>query len=133
MKNPERLELLKEIAGTRTYDERKKESLKIMTDTDKRRSQIEEVISYIEKRLAELEEEKIELKDFQEFDAERRSLEYSIYDQEMKTAESGLQRIESIRDGTTEKTGPMHQKLAGAVRARQDVEEDMKSLVRALL
>ena len=43
MKNSERLELLKKIAGTRTYDDRRKESMKIMDDTDKSRNQIEEV------------------------------------------------------------------------------------------
>jgi structural maintenance of chromosome 3 (chondroitin sulfate proteoglycan 6) len=33
MKDSERLELLKDIAGTRVYDERKEESMKIMRDT----------------------------------------------------------------------------------------------------
>lgn len=33
MKDKERLDLLKEVAGTRVYDERRKESLKIMQET----------------------------------------------------------------------------------------------------
>jgi hypothetical protein len=33
MKDSERLELLKEVAGTRVYDERKAESLKIIAET----------------------------------------------------------------------------------------------------
>lgn len=33
MKDHERLDLLKEIGGTRVYEERRKESLKIMVDT----------------------------------------------------------------------------------------------------
>lgn len=33
MKDSQRLDLLKEIAGTRTYDDRRKESIKIMKDT----------------------------------------------------------------------------------------------------
>lgn len=33
MKDSERLELLKEVAGTRVYDERRDESLKIMKET----------------------------------------------------------------------------------------------------
>lgn len=60
----ERLELLKEIAGTRTYDDRKKESLKIMKDTDHRRKQIASVIGVLETRLQELEEESAEFKKF---------------------------------------------------------------------
>ena len=35
MKDHERLDLLKEIGGTRVYEERRKESLKIMVDTGK--------------------------------------------------------------------------------------------------
>jgi structural maintenance of chromosome 3 (chondroitin sulfate proteoglycan 6) len=33
MKDSERLDLLKEIGGTRVYEDRRKESLKIMTET----------------------------------------------------------------------------------------------------
>ena len=35
MKDSERLDLLKEIGGTRVYEERRRESLKIMQDTGK--------------------------------------------------------------------------------------------------
>ena len=35
MKESERLDLLKEIAGTKVYDERREESEKIMQDTGK--------------------------------------------------------------------------------------------------
>src|SRR4051794_13524072 len=60
----ERLELLKEIAGTRTYDERKKESMKIMKDTDAKLHQIDTVVTVLETRLKELEEESAEFKKF---------------------------------------------------------------------
>lgn len=33
MKDGERLELLKEVAGARVYDERRKQSMKILEDT----------------------------------------------------------------------------------------------------
>ena len=44
MKDHERLELLKEIGGTKVYEERRKESLKILHETDNRRSRILEVV-----------------------------------------------------------------------------------------
>ena len=46
MKDYERLELLKEIGGTKVYEERRKESLKILQETDNRRSRILEVVSH---------------------------------------------------------------------------------------
>ena len=43
-----------------------------MADTDARRGKINEPLDYIESHLAELEEEKEELKEFQRKDKERR-------------------------------------------------------------
>ncbi len=40
MKDADRLGLLKEVAGTRVYEERRAESLKIMEDTDTKREQV---------------------------------------------------------------------------------------------
>ena len=83
-KDHERLALLKEIAGTRVYEQRRAESLRIMADTDIKRGKIYELLDYIELRLAELEEEKEELKEFQEKDKERRCMEYALYQRELE-------------------------------------------------
>jgi structural maintenance of chromosome 3 (chondroitin sulfate proteoglycan 6) len=77
MKESERLNLLKEIAGTNTYDDRRIQSLKIMAETNSKREKIDETLVYIKERLSELEEEKDELRDFQDKDRERRCLEYA--------------------------------------------------------
>jgi hypothetical protein len=45
MKDSERIELLKEIGGTKVYEERCAESLKVMKDAEARRAQIEDVVS----------------------------------------------------------------------------------------
>ncbi len=45
MKDSQRLELLKEVAGTRVYEERRKESQLIMEETRARRDKIDEVIT----------------------------------------------------------------------------------------
>ena len=47
MKDHERLDLLKEIGGTKVYEERREESLKVMKETDGRRKRIEEVVSCV--------------------------------------------------------------------------------------
>lgn len=44
MRDNERLELLKEIGGTKVYEERRRSSLKILHDTDSRRQRIDEVV-----------------------------------------------------------------------------------------
>ena len=94
MKDAERLNLLKEVAGTQIYEQRRTESLKIMAETESKRSKIDELLKYIEERLEELEEEKEELKGFQEKDRERRCLEYALYQQEQDSIGEQLESIE---------------------------------------
>ena len=68
----QRLKLLREVAGTRVYDERKSESQTILKETEGKRDKIEDLLKYIEERLQTLEEEKEELKQYQKWDKMRR-------------------------------------------------------------
>ena len=99
MKESERLNLLKEIAGTNTYDDRRIQSLKIMEETNNKREKIDELLVYIKERLAELEEEKNELRDFQDKDRERRCLEYAHWHRLQETNAETLQQLEEARQG----------------------------------
>ena len=96
-KDHERLALLKEVAGTKVYEQRRTESLRIMSETDAKRDKIAELLEYIENRLTELETEKKELKDFQEKDKERRCLEYAMYQSESQDITQALVDIEDGR------------------------------------
>ncbi|KAK6341176.1 Structural maintenance of chromosomes protein 3 [Orbilia brochopaga] len=97
MKDPERLTLLKEIAGTQVYEQRRAESLKIMDDTSLKRKKIDELLQYIEQRLDELEEEKEELRGYQENDREKRCLEYTILHREQMEINGAIDQIEEGR------------------------------------
>lgn len=98
-KDHERLALLKEVAGTKVYEQRRTESLRIMSETEAKRNKINELLEYIESRLTELEEEKEELKEFQEKDKERRCLEYAMYQRELEEVTEALDEIEDERRG----------------------------------
>lgn len=121
MKDSERLDLLKEIGGTRVYEERRRESLKIMQETGShffqssfmgvdlgiwytlisffffwsgnKRKQIIQVVQYLDERLKELDEEKEELRKYQQLDKQRKSLEYTIYDKELHDARQKLAEV----------------------------------------
>lgn len=97
IKDSERLNLLKEVAGTRVYEQRRAESLKIMNETDAKRMKIEDLLKYIEDRLLELDEEKEELKSYYEKDKERRCLEYAIYQRELNDVARLLEELDSHR------------------------------------
>ena len=98
-KDHERLALLKEVAGTKVYEQRRTESLRIMAETDSKRAKIGELLDYIDTRLTELEEEKEELKEFQEKDKERRCLEYAMHQRDLEEVGAALEEIEEERRG----------------------------------
>ena len=58
-----------------------------------KREKIEEMLGYIEERLSTLEEEKEELKAYQEWDKMRRSLEYTIHDKELRDTREKLEMV----------------------------------------
>ncbi|KAK3136866.1 hypothetical protein QOZ80_5BG0443920 [Eleusine coracana subsp. coracana] len=103
MKDSERLDLLKEIGGTRVYEDRRSESLKIMQETANKRKQIDQVVHYLEERLRELDEEKEELKKYQQLDKQRRSLEYTILDHELNDARNELASMDDNRRKISER------------------------------
>jgi structural maintenance of chromosome 3 (chondroitin sulfate proteoglycan 6) len=98
MKDSERLVLLKEVAGTQVYEARRAESLKIMQETNSKRAKIDELLDYINERLAELEEEKDELRNYKE----RRCLEYTIYSREQHEISNVLENLEEQRQNGVE-------------------------------
>lgn len=97
MKDSERLSLLKEVAGTQVYESRRTESVKIMHETNNKRSKIDELLDYINDRLGELEEEMQELRSYQDKDREKRCLEYTIYSREQQEIANALDQIEDQR------------------------------------
>eukprot|EP01041_Mallomonas_annulata_P001154 gene1154-2235_t len=97
MKDKDRLNLLKEVAGTTVYEERRRESLKIMQETASKQEQIQEVLSFIDERLSELDKEQEELKEYESLDKNRRALEYSLYDKELSKAKHQLEEMDIAR------------------------------------
>ena len=104
MKDNERLNLLKEVAGTQVYEARRTESLKIMNETNNKREKIDELLVYIKERLTELEEEKEELRDYQEKDKDRRCLQYTIDQREQVAIANELDNLDDQRQGGVDDT-----------------------------
>ena len=104
MKDNERLNLLKEVAGTQVYEARRTESLKIMNETNNKREKIDELLDYIKERLTELEDEKEELRDYQEKDKDRRCLQYTIDQREQVAIANELDNLDDQRQGGVDDT-----------------------------
>lgn len=104
MKDAERLVLLKEVAGTQVYEARRAESLKIMQDTDNKRQKIDDLLDYIRERLEQLEEEKEELRKYQDKDREQRSLQYTILVRAQQDYQRQLEKIDEQRAAGVDET-----------------------------
>src|ERR1700733_3656564 len=128
MKDPERLLLLKEVAATQVYEARRAESLKIMNETNNKRAKIDELLEYINERLGELEEEKDELKSFQEKDREKRCLEYALYSREQQEITTALETIEDQRQTGVDDTDENREKFIEGEKAMAAVNSQMAQL-----
>jgi len=98
MKDAERLNMLKEVAGTQIYVNRRTESVRIMDEAETKRTKVDEVLDTIRDRLDQLEEEKNELREFQDKDRERRCLEYTIHNREQDAIEDAMVTQEEQRN-----------------------------------
>ncbi|KAK3060403.1 hypothetical protein LTS18_008610, partial [Coniosporium uncinatum] len=120
MRDPERLSLLKEVAGTQVYEARRQESLKIMQDTDNKRGKIDSLMGYIGERLGELESEMEDLRQYQDKDRERKCLEYAIYNREQQEIQSALERLDDLRQGGVDETDDNRDRF---IQGEQDMAE----------
>ncbi|BAT79746.1 hypothetical protein VIGAN_02267200 [Vigna angularis var. angularis] len=132
MKDSERLDLLKEIGGTRVYEERRRESLKIMQETGNKRKQIIQVVQYLDERLKELDEEKEELRKYQQLDKQRKSLEYAIFSKEVQDAQQKLTEIEDVRAKVSETSAKMYNDVLDAHEKSKDLENTLKDVSKEL-
>lgn len=108
MRDNERLALLKSVAGTTVYDEKKQESLTKMEENKNSCDKIAALLADIESRLEELHGEKEELTNYQQLDRKRRAIEYTLYDKELRRARKYLDDLEHDRFEHTDRLSELH-------------------------
>jgi len=132
MNDSERLRLLKEVAGTTVYDEKKAESLVKMEENKSSIGKIDEILETIESRLDELRGEKEELTQYQTFDRQRRAMEYTLYDLELQKARATLDSVESDRTAGTETVSELHEEARQTHDAIRSIETRLKKTSNTL-
>eukprot|EP00911_Craspedida_sp_UC1_P000791 UC1_evm2s604 len=120
-----RLTLLKEVAGTSVYDERRRESVRILEDTQSKRERVAEVLEDIETRLSELEEEKDELREYQTLDRDHRTIEYTIASKELDVTRKTLEELEGNRVRESEKSQLAHRDHQMDAQGIEEMEAEM--------
>lgn len=126
--DPQRLKILREVAGTRIYDERKEESRSSLRDSENKLEKIIDLIKYIEEKLQTLEGEKEELKEYQKWDKMRRALEYTIYNNELENARKSQKDLETRRETSSMVTEKLREQLQVSTEKIKDLSRDLREV-----
>lgn len=133
-RDEERLELLKEVAGTRVYEDHRQESLKILEETALKQEKIRELLSFIDERLTELAEEKEELLRFQELDRKKRATEALLISREQAEIEESLAKLEAERpsdDSFTAEYGDFERQLEAINQLERELGNQRQAFAEA--
>uniref|UniRef100_A0A7S2RI58 Structural maintenance of chromosomes protein n=1 Tax=Mucochytrium quahogii TaxID=96639 RepID=A0A7S2RI58_9STRA len=128
MKDEQRLDLLKEVAGTNVYEERRQNTENILADTQNKREKIQDVVAYIEERLDELKDEKEELEAFRSLDRRKRALQYTLYDLEMHNSTKALELLEDEREREVDTANESRQRLTEVRDESEQLNGEIKSV-----
>ncbi|KAF4526025.1 hypothetical protein B566_EDAN000818 [Ephemera danica] len=119
----QRLKLLREVAGTRVYDERREESQGILRETAGKVEKIKEFLRTIEERLKTLEDEKEELKEYQKWDRMRSGESQDKLRTQLQKALEGVKA--ASRD-----LKEVKQKVAAAKEEKETLQAEQQQLLK---
>ncbi|XP_066248821.1 structural maintenance of chromosomes protein 3-like [Euwallacea similis] len=96
--NEQRLRLLKHVAGVQLYEDRKAEILSKLKDIANELEECRKHLAVIEEKLSSLENEKAELKQYEQFNKIRRAIDYIIHQVELNESTRKLIKLEKKRE-----------------------------------
>eukprot|EP00835_Amoeboradix_gromovi_P004430 NODE_345_length_10548_cov_0.306728.p1 type:complete len:1029 gc:universal NODE_345_length_10548_cov_0.306728:3629-6715(+) len=96
-KDADRLRIIKEVAGTQTYEDKRQESVKIFDETNLKKEKINEMLVLLDKRLVELRKEQEELAKFNLVNDKHKALKYNLFQLQLNEIEASLVDLESNR------------------------------------
>jgi len=79
------------------YEDRRRESLRLLRESEGRRAQVAEVVADLDGKLTALEDEREELKAFQEVDRKRRAMEWLTLDRDLADTRRAIEALEKER------------------------------------
>jgi len=99
MSDERRLRMLQEVAGTQVYEQRRAESLRILTTTEEKREAIRGLMGDLDEKIGELARESAELAEFNAAERKRRAIEYVLFSAELSKATEALQELDANTSG----------------------------------
>ncbi|KAG2331872.1 hypothetical protein Bca52824_003052 [Brassica carinata] len=97
-----------------------------------KRNHIIQAVQYLDERLRALDEEKEELRKYQQLDKQRKSLEYTIYDKELHDTREELEQVEVERTKASEESTKMYDRVEKAQDEYRSLYESLTELTKEL-
>lgn len=93
-KDKERLQLLEDVVGAKSFEVKLHASLKKMEQTEQKRSQIETEMQELNEKLDEMEEERKELEKFNSLERNRKVFQFTLYDRELSDVINQIEKMD---------------------------------------
>ncbi|QLQ78498.1 hypothetical protein HG537_0A07450 [Torulaspora globosa] len=93
-KDKERLQLLEDVVGAKSFEVKLHASLKKMEQTEQKRSQIASEMKELNEKLDEMEEEKKELEKFNSLERNRKVFQFTLYDRELNDVINQIEKMD---------------------------------------
>ena len=90
-----RLQVMREVAGTRIYDQRKSEAIKMLNESKQRSEKIDDCLKTLEQKINNLENEGQDLQRFLKWDKRRRLLDYIIANKDSENLKNQILKLEA--------------------------------------
>ncbi|AJR71422.1 BMC_2a_G0029940.mRNA.1.CDS.1 [Saccharomyces cerevisiae] len=99
-KDKERLQLLEDVVGAKSFEVKLKASLKKMEETEQKKIQINKEMGELNSKLGEMEQERKELEKYNELERNRKIYQFTLYDRELNEVINQMERLDGDYNNT---------------------------------
>ncbi|CAI4541994.1 BDC_1c_G0029160.mRNA.1.CDS.1 [Saccharomyces cerevisiae] len=99
-KDKERLQLLEDVVGAKSFEVKLKASLKKMEETEQKKIQINKEMGELNSKLSEMEQECKELEKYNELERNRKIYQFTLYDRELNEVINQMERLDGDYNNT---------------------------------
>lgn len=99
-KDKERLQLLEDVVGAKSFEVKLKASLKKMEETEQKKIQIYKEMGELNSKLSEMEQERKELEKYNELERNRKIYQFTLYDRELNEVINQMERLDGDYNNT---------------------------------
>ena len=99
-KDKERLQLLEDVVGAKSFEVKLKASLKKMEETEQKKIQINKEMGELNSKLSEIEQERKELEKYNELERNRKIYQFTLYDRELNEVINQMERLDGDYNNT---------------------------------